>query len=373
MARKPGRSVAAPGLRYADPAWFERERESILLPSWQPACHLSDLPAPGTAVRVDFLGRSAFVLRCGDGEFRAFLNVCRHRGSRLVEGDRHTSLAYCVDGKVRCPYHGWTYDESGTLVHVPDEDGYPGVAREESGLHPLPVATGLGFLFVAFAAPLRPLADQLSPVASLLAPYRLEALRRLAEPRLCTRHADWKVICEHHLDRHRLSGTAFPDLSGARFGASTGPTDEVLCISGDIDGTRARSWSARAYPRWQPRVETLPADRQGTWMRCFLWPNVVLDAFPDLVRLTQVLPLGPGSSAVRETAFGQPDGSREMRVTRYLNERVHRHAASDDRRLVERRQAGLATVDGTHGPLAADEQGLRWFESRVAAVLEERA
>ena len=91
----------------------------MLLESWQLACHVSDLPAAGTALRFDFAGRTAVLLRGRDGEIRAFLNVCRHRGSRLVDGDPRTGLAFCVHGRMRCPYHGWEYDDRGALAHVP--------------------------------------------------------------------------------------------------------------------------------------------------------------------------------------------------------------------------------------------------------------
>lgn len=373
MARKPARGPAVAGLRYADPECFRHERERILLPSWQPACHVSDLPGPGTAVRVDFLGRSAFVLRGGDGRFRAFPNACRHRGTRLVEGDPHTALAYCVDSKVRCPYHAWVYDETGALIDVPGVERYPGLEPAQLGLQPLPLATALGFIFVAFAAPARPLADMLAPVAERLGPQRFEALRRVVEPRLRPYHADWKVLCEHHLDRQRLA--RLPIVAGTRgeFAPRPGAMDDSLSFSAAIAAGDAQPWSARAYAHWLPRAAALAPGGQATWSRCFLWPNVVLDVYPDQVRLAQLLPLGPGECAIRESVFARPDGGRETRVARYLNARVHRRTAREELRLVERRQAGLATGGGAGGLLAVDEHGLRWFEDRAAVAMRARA
>ncbi len=373
MARKPARGPAIAGLRHDDPESFQRERERILLPSWQPACHLSDLPGPGTAVRVDFLGRSAFVLRGADGTFRAFLNACRHRGTRLVEGDPHTALAYCVDSKVRCPYHAWVYDETGALIDVPGGDRYPGLEPAQLGLHPLPLATALGFVFVAFAAPARPLADMLAPVTDRLGPRRFEALRRVGEPRMRPYRADWRVLCEHHLDRHRLA--CMPIVAGAdgEFAPRPAATDDSLHFSAAIAANDAQPWSARAYAYWLPRAGAPASGGTADWSRCYLWPNVVLDVYPDEVRLAQVLPLAAGECAIRESVFAQPDGAREMRIARYLNARVRRRTAGEDLRLVERRQAGLATGDGAAGPLAVDEHGLRWFEERAAVARRARA
>jgi phenylpropionate dioxygenase-like ring-hydroxylating dioxygenase large terminal subunit len=369
MPRKPasGRSLA--GLRHADPERFQHERERILLPSWQPACHVSDLPGPGTAVRVDFLGRSAFVLRGDDGTFRAFLNACRHRGTRLIEGDPHTALAYCVDSKLRCPYHAWVYDQTGALIDVPGEDRYPGLEPAKLALHPLPLATALGFIFVAFAPPARPLADMLAPVVDRLGPQRFEVLRRVVEPRMRPYRADWKVLCEHHLDRHRLA--CMPSVAAAvgDFAPRPAATNDALCFSSAIAADDTQPWSARAYARWVPRAGATPPGEPAIWTRCYLWPNVVLDAHPDQVRLAQVLPLGSDACAVRESVYAQPDGARDMRIARYLNARVRRRTAGEDLRLVERRQAGLATGGGAAGPLAVDEYGLRWFEDRVTAAL----
>src|SRR5512145_1690034 len=151
------RGLAAPA--YTDPAYFAAERDRILAPSWQIACHVADLPGPGTAIRFDFGGRSAVLLRARDGAIRGFLNVCRHRGSRLIDGDPVTGLAFCVDGRIRCPYHAWGYDETGALVHVPREGEYPDLERRALGLRPLPLETCAGFVFVAFAPPVRPVAD----------------------------------------------------------------------------------------------------------------------------------------------------------------------------------------------------------------------
>ncbi len=372
MSRKPGRGLAATGLRYADAEAFRRECERILLPSWQPVCHVSDLPGPGTAVRLDFVGRSAFVIRGGDGVFRAFLNACSHRGSRLIEGDPHTALAYCVDAKVRCPYHAWVYDATGALIHVPGEERYAGLESGQLGLRPLPLATALGLIFVAFEAPARALADMLAPIVDRSDTGRFAALRRVAEPGQRLHRADWKVLCEHYLDRHRLASGPFVAEAAGEFTPRPGATDEAVCYAAAIAANDARPWPERAYARLLPRVAGLSSARQGTWSRSCLWPNVVLDVYPDQVRLLQVLPLGPGESAIRETVFAQPDGSREMRLARYLNTRVRRRTAARDRQLVERRQAGLATGGWTNGPLAADEHGLRWFGDRVTAVLRGR-
>ena len=355
--------------RYTHPGFARPERE-LLFASWQPACHVSDLPAPGTALRFDVAGRSAVLLRGRDGEIRAFLNVCRHRGSRLVDGDPRTGLAFCVQGRLRCPYHGWEYDDTGPLVHVPREETYPGIDRSTLGLEPLAVETWLGFVFVAFAPPGRDVASLLGPVHAELAPHRFESLRRAGEPQVRRYHADWKLVVEHQLDSHHLE-TARP-LVKSRVGGPVEFTtcgDDVLRITAPIGADGNATWSARAYDRWLPESTGLPTDRRRLWAGYFLWPNSAFVVTPDRVVVSRVLPARAGESLRRSVTYALPEASREMRLVRYVHERVVRRAAAHDQRIVERVQSGIASGDWTEGPTAATENGLRWFAERMRRAI----
>jgi len=354
-----------PGARYTDPQIYLLERDQVLMSSWQLVCHISDLPGPGTAMRFDLMGRSAFVLRGSDGGIRAFLNVCRHRGSRLIDGDANTQLAYCVNGKIRCPYHAWVYDESGALVHLPREVNYPGVQRDALGLHALPLEVWLGFVFIAFRQPGVPVAELMGGCTAELEPYRLAEMRRISEPRLRPRRANWKVICENYLDSYHLA-VAHPTLQqavGSRYCFED--RGGVMHISGEIDSDNSRSWSARAYARWLPEMGELPPRRRRLWSYYFVWPNLALDVYPDQVDFMQMLPISSGETVIREVAYALPDPRREMRLARYLNWRINRQVNREDQQLVERMQLGLAGGDYDRGPIAVDETGLRWFTARV--------
>jgi carnitine monooxygenase subunit len=354
------------GRRYTDPEFARLERTRVLLPSWQLAGHVSDLPAAGTALRFDFAGRSAVVLRGRDGKLRAFLNVCRHRGSRLVDGDARTGLAFCVAGRLRCPYHAWEYDDQGALAHVPDDGQYEGLERAQLALQQVGCETWGGFVFVAFEPPAQPVARMLEPVQAELGAYRGDALRRLGEPTLERVGADWKLMCEQRLDQHHLA-VARPALKPA-IGQGLGLDvigNDIVRTTAAIAAAEGTSWSVRAYAKWLPESAALPAACRRTWSRYFIWPNLTLDVFPDLVVATSFLPAGPGEALARTLAYGVPDASREWRLARYLNQRVRRHAAAEDRRMLERVQQGMATGDYLAGPVADAEAGLRWYIERM--------
>jgi len=179
------------------------------------------------------------------------------------------------------------------------------------------------------------------------------------------RRANWKLVCEQALDSHRGS-VAQPAPRAAEPGRHEYfRHGELLRVTGEVAGHDSTAWSGRAYSRWLPDHLSLPAARRRLWCRYFLWPNLVLDVYPDQVVAQQILPVNPAETLVRETAYALPDGAREARLARYLNRRLRRRFAAADRRAAERLQSGIAAGDYRPGPLAADDHGVRWHVGRL--------
>lgn len=348
---------------YVDPARGPLEFSNVFGRSWQFVCHAADLPAPGTVARFDCAGRSAFVLRTRTLELRAFRNVCSHRGSRLIDGDRGTGLAFCVDGRVRCAYHGWAYDEEGRLESIPAGQRFDTAEAESLSLAPLPVAQWRGLVFVAFGTPERALEAALGegardwPDAS--------SMRRLVEPRSIDVAADWKLACEHALDTAHLRVTR-PTPRSRIFEPSAftvASPDALRATGAPVETTRA-SWPARAYLQ-------LAGDSGAAADFLFLWPNLLLCLAGGTLTVAQVLPLQAGACRVRATRYGGSDSTREARRRRYLHERVLRRALQDDARLLERVQHGLGNLEATTAlPIDDAQPGLHWFVERCRAALE---
>ena len=124
---------------YFEPEILQREHEAIFRRSWQYVGHLGQVAEPGSY----FAGRAGdvpvVVTRARDGELRAFLNVCRHRGSVLADGEGTRET-------LQCPYHAWTYGLDGSLRAAPRSD--EAAPREELGLLPLRVEAWGPFVFV---------------------------------------------------------------------------------------------------------------------------------------------------------------------------------------------------------------------------------
>ncbi|OBI46306.1 aromatic ring-hydroxylating dioxygenase subunit alpha [Mycobacterium sp. E796] len=139
----------------------EQDR-AMLLASPQLVGYVSELPAPGAYCTKTVMGRSILLTRTSAGSVKAFDNVCLHRQSQVATG--------CGTAKrFTCPYHAWTYDNTGRLVALPGHEGFPEAGIKSDGLTELPATEYAGFLWVALdpgaaldvAAHLGPLADEL--------------------------------------------------------------------------------------------------------------------------------------------------------------------------------------------------------------------
>jgi nitrite reductase/ring-hydroxylating ferredoxin subunit len=118
---------------------FEQELERIFYSKWIYVACDADIPKSGDYVALKLGKRSFFLQRSEKGEVRGYYNVCRHRGHELVQGEKGNSR------RLICPYHNWTYNLEGKLIHARGMD--PGFPTEGFGLNPIEVAVIGGLIF----------------------------------------------------------------------------------------------------------------------------------------------------------------------------------------------------------------------------------
>ena len=235
---------ALPRSAYVDPEVWEAERERLFAHQWVCVAHEEDVPEPGDVCAVDVAGESVLVVRDGDA-LRGFYNVCRHRGSQLVDPGCSTHVA----GGLRCPYHAWTYGLDGGLRRAPFVDD---LDTASFGLHPVGLATWGGWVFVHLTpteAP--PLADQLGPIPERLRRYPLADLRRGARLEYDVA-ANWKVIAENFNECYHC-GPVHPELCelvpAFRSGRDLDWEDGVPAPRGRVDVHGVGDLGATAVPR----------------------------------------------------------------------------------------------------------------------------
>jgi phenylpropionate dioxygenase-like ring-hydroxylating dioxygenase large terminal subunit len=176
---------------YTDNDIYQRDIEQVYLKSWLYAGHLSEIPQTGDWFLFEMAGESVIIVRNGDGQVSALLNVCRHRGSKICLDNRGCSR------KLVCRYHGWSYELDGRLhsaAHMPDD-------FDKSEISLKKIHTGIleGMIYINFAdtpASFEPVRDDLS---ACLRPYRLDRAR-VAHRQTYGIKANWKLSVENYTE-----------------------------------------------------------------------------------------------------------------------------------------------------------------------------
>ncbi|WP_118856852.1 aromatic ring-hydroxylating oxygenase subunit alpha [Sphingomonas mesophila] len=354
-----------PAWVYHDADFFAAEHRAFLRASPQIVCHASDIAEPGQWHKLDYLGESIIVIRGDDGAIRAFHNVCRHRGSHIVDGEAGCARV------LTCPYHAWSYDRQGALTGIPHRGDYPGLDPAALGLKPVALEQWHGFLFVRLKEGLPSVAEMMAPYESDIAPYRFEELRAIGRVTLRPRELNWKVIADNYSD-HLHIPVGHPGLTRL-FGKSyrIEAREWVDRMEGDLRDEPSANPSERAYQRLLPDAPHLPPFARRKWLYFKLFPCVAFDIYPDQVDFMQWLPTGPTTSVIREISYALPDDRREMRAARYLNWRINRRVNAEDTVLIARVQAGMASDSFTPGPLGRSEECLRSFNARLRRFIPE--
>lgn len=355
-----------PAWTYSDPEFFEVEMHRLIRPSWQIVCHVSDIPHAGDYQALEYLGESVIIVRGTDDRIRAFTNVCRHRGARLLDGP-----SGCARQLV-CPYHAWTYDLDGQLSRIPFKSDYPGLDASKLSLAPVDLEIFQGFVFVRLTDDGGPsVAQMMSPYAQEILPYRLEDLRALGRVTLRTRHVNWKNVGDNYSDGLHII-VAHPGLKRLMEGAyGVEAQEHVDKMWGPIIDRPSHNLSERAYQKLLPDVPHLPPERRRLWTYFKLWPNIAFDIYPDQIDFMQWLPISPTETLVREVAYALPDERREMKAVRYLNWRINRKVNAEDSRLISRVQNGMASESFSIGPLGESEVALRSFCRKMRSLIPE--
>lgn len=230
-----------PAYAYSDPELFEIERDQVFGRSWVYLGHESEIPAPGDYVVRRIVDDSFIVVRDEAGQLRVLFNMCLHRGMQVCRAEVGNSSHF------RCPYHGWSYRNTGQLAGLPfHADAYggdDGFRREDHGLLPAPaVDTINGLIFAALTDDVPPLRQFLGDFAFYLDFYtrQSESGLELRGPQRWRVNANWKIGCENFVGD--MYHTPFTHRSVVDIGLFREPTahkrkEGVLYFAGKGGGT----------------------------------------------------------------------------------------------------------------------------------------
>jgi len=325
---------------YVSPEILRREQELIFRSAWHYAGPLEWVAEPGRRFPCNAGTAPVVVVRGTDGELRAFLNVCRHRGSVIVK-ERGVAKT------LQCPYHAWTYGLDGCLLSAPRAEREEDFDPDVLGLRSVLVDTWGPCVFVNVDLEAAPLAESLGPIPSLVDPGSL-VFRERADLEVA---ANWKVAVENYLECYHCpvahkAFSALVDVEPDSYRLEV--IDDVLSQFGERRGD---------------------GDGGAACQFHLVWPALKVIVYPGIQNLSlgPVWPVGPERSAGFLDYFFGPDVSAEdIREFVEFDDQVGR----EDRELVESVQRGLGSGLLDHGRLLLDSELLIGaFEARVASVL----
>lgn len=344
-----------PVAHYADPQHFSREQDKVFRSRPLVLAHETQLPQPGDALVQDWLGLPLVTVRGKDGVIRSFLNVCRHRGMRLVQDQGNACLRAFV-----CPYHQWTYGLDGALRNVPRAESFSDLKLDERALVPVPTTVRKGLVWIVAA-----------PGATVDFDHYLAGLDedfdffRLGQFHFCQQsqrsvNANWKLIQDAFLDGYHVTrlhkntvGPFFPDAI-----ADTDAVGEHLC-----NGV-ARNEISEAVG---VDPASLPDIRRQVTFSYTLFPNAVLVFQPDYTSIISLFPQAVDRTLFVHTMLVPEAPSTDERRDHFrrsfelIDEGVF---ASEDCWVAEGAQPGLTSgVNETLSFGALEEAAIRFHQT----------
>jgi phenylpropionate dioxygenase-like ring-hydroxylating dioxygenase large terminal subunit len=343
---------------YSDVERFEREKERIFRRSFNVVTLATNVASPGDFITADVIGTPVIVARGEDGQLRAFLNVCRHRGATVELREQ----GHCK--RFVCPYHAWTYNTDGTLHKVRHAEGFPTLDPSEHGLVEVPCMEAAGLVLVCPTPGHTP-----EPLPVEL----IEELEHVLGPRPTTYasssktwEANWKLVVEGGIESYHFL-IAHRDTIAPFFGDTLSTWERI--------GSHIRS----VLPKKSIKtLEETPREqwdiREHTHVVYTIHPNAMILLQRSHFDLILMNPIAVDLTHIEVLTVGTApeDGDPSEKALRFLKEN---HAFSvrtldEDFEIGEQIQRGLASGANTHFRFARFEGALTDWRQRIDAQVE---
>lgn len=322
-----------PAWTFTNPELLEMEKDALFRSHWQVVCHVNDIPNAGDFMTLDVCGERALVIRGRDDEVRAFHNLCRHRGSRVVADEKGTCRSAII-----CPFHGWAYNLDGTLRGAAKPDSLPAMDPVKFGLKPVEMDIWHGFVFVRFKPGPQPkISDLMARFETEVAQYNMADLQPDGAGIWTSEiEANWKNVRDVDNEGYHvpMAHPGLHDLFGSNYIDEPFYKGAVRSYSKFRDAP-GRLWSVRNYKKIMPKVEGLDEEHNAAWLYLGMFPNVVFGIYPDSVIFYYELPDKNGKTIQRGACYKRTDETRQMRLARYLSGRIDRYTSQEDEQLIE--------------------------------------
>ena len=349
-----------PARYYTDPQLFREELERFYCELWVCAGRAEQVAKPGDYFLREIAGESIIITRDRQNNIRAFYNVCRHRGTKLVTEGQGT-----FSGRIQCGYHGWTYGLDGKLIGAPHMDE-AGFCREDYPLNKVQTAEWDGHIFINLDPDAAPLEKQLADLPAKFGPWRMAELR-LHRRIVYHVKSNWKLImlnyneCLHcpvlHPALNRLTnylGADNEQPQSTYIGGSMGFRDGAETMS--LDGKRRRDY-----------LPGLNEDERQKVCYYSIFPNFLLSLHPDYMMTATLWPKAVDRTEIVAEWHFHPD---EMRKPDFeANDAIDFWDLTnkEDWKICELSQQGIQSRAYKPGPYSPREALLHAFDQMVLA------
>ena len=341
------------------------EMEQVFLRNWFWIGHISDIPNVGDYKCQELGNERAVVIRGEDGEIRAFHNLCRHRGSRVVEGNEGNCRKAMV-----CPFHAWSYHLDGRLKTIPREDTFPEIDKSQYGLNQLDCELWQGLIFIRFGGDGPSVADNMTSAEEEISLYKLPDMKPLENAWDFQFDLDWKAaldidnegyhVPKGHPELYDLFGNSYQDQV----------TESGLARAhGYLKNKPAKSTLVQNYLEALPKENYLPESHQRVWIYWGMFPGLVITLMPDMVEVYQIYSLGHQKSIVAGACYALEDNRPEMQKAREYNFEINKTVGEEDIKLIRYSDQGMRS-HVYQGALLSDlELGIASFQNQLRDLL----
>jgi choline monooxygenase len=264
-----------PARCYTDPRYLDAEQRRVFNHTWQLIGRLDQVRRPGDYFTSEAGGEPLIIVRGADGVLRGFHNLCRHRAGPVAAGAGHCE-------RLRCGYHGWTYALDGRLLGVPDFEGVENFDRDAFGLRPVELAVWEQFIFARVDSSTGiGLPELLGDIPDLTRHCRI-AQMQFAVRRDYVLDCNWKVYVDNYVEGYHVP-IVHPSLMR------------------ELDYPRYRTLTRRYHSQQDAPIKAgtdadrfyKPMESQQDALYFWVFPNLMLNVYPDNLSTNLIVPLGP--------------------------------------------------------------------------------
>ncbi len=345
-------AVSLPFAVYHDQAVYAEEMKQIFRGDWVFVCAQGQLPNPGDYYALTLGGESIVILHGQDGNIRALSNICRHRGTPLLDEGYGTA-----EKNITCPYHAWVYSQDGKFKGAP----FTRKIKPNKAEHCLPtfaLENWMGLLFVNLSETPTPFKERLSGIDDFLQVYQAETFIHSTHTPAEIWQSNWKLAVENAIESYHLFKVHEETLE------TITPSKDAFYVSGSSEWTLTGGKMKDTRSTLEKWLTGKVPEAYEHYLLVFLPPNFIGIMTYGSFQWISVLPTGPEECIIHAGGISSYSGKEDKSTTDFTNAFLE-----EDKWICERIQQGMHSNHTKGGKLVDMEQSVIDFRQYLSSRL----